>query len=77
MRYYFNIREGSVLIEDHDGAELPTLEDAYEEAIQAAREMLATRVLAGQPLGHRSFEIQDQNGNRLVTVPFSNAMSVA
>ena len=48
QRYYFHIRKGDTLEEDIEGAEFPSPYAAREEAIQAAREILAERVLTGQ-----------------------------
>lgn len=73
-RYYFHIREGGVLVEDQEGAEFPTLDEAYDEAIQAAREMIAEKVLADEVLDGDLFEITAEDGTVLRTVPFRSVI---
>jgi Domain of unknown function (DUF6894) len=42
--YYLHIRDGTELVEDPDGTDLPDLEAARQEALEGAREMLAAWV---------------------------------
>ncbi|KQR77558.1 DUF6894 family protein [Rhizobium sp. Leaf341] len=60
--YYFNIRRHDVLDRDLEGAEFATFEEAYEEASQAAREMLAEKVLANHVIDGSCFEITTEDG---------------
>jgi hypothetical protein len=73
-RYYFHIRKDGHLEEDHEGAVFPSLDDACEEALQAAREMLAEKVLANDVIDGQQFEISDEDGYLLQTVPFRSAL---
>jgi hypothetical protein len=69
-RYFFHIREEDHIILDTDGAVLPDLNTAREEAVAAAREVLADmmrKTLSGQEL-----IICDDRGDELCTIPFSS-----
>lgn len=48
MRYYFHIHEDAVYIEDVEGIDLPSGGEARNEAVKAAREMVAELVLSGE-----------------------------
>ncbi len=73
-RYYFNIRCKDGLIEDTEGQEVRSLEEARAEAVASARELLAEAVLLGQKFDHRAFEISDEAGATIEVVPFSDAV---
>jgi len=62
-RYFFHVREGSVLHRDGEGQELPNAESARREAINSSREMLGERLLHGGSLNSRSIEIADETGH--------------
>lgn len=70
MRYYFHVRGHEGLALDPEGAEFETLEAAYDEAFQAAREILADRLLRGEVIDGEVFEITMENGEIAGTVPF-------
>jgi hypothetical protein len=74
VRYYFNIRYSDGLIEDQEGQELRSLEEARAEAVASARELIAEAVLLGAKIDHRAFEITDESGATLAVVPFSDAL---
>jgi hypothetical protein len=62
-RYFFHVREGSVLHRDTEGQELPDAEAARTEAISSSREMLGERLLHGGSLNNRTIEIADETGH--------------
>ena len=62
-RYFFHVREGSVLNRDEEGQELPNAEAARREAISSAREILGEKLLHGGSLNHRTIEIADETGH--------------
>lgn len=76
MRYYFHIRQGGELIEDQDGDDLVSLEEARSEALLSARHVMAERLRRGFPLGTDRFEIHDANGNLLSIVTFEEAIPI-
>ncbi|HEY8254327.1 MAG TPA: hypothetical protein VIG39_06775 [Rhizomicrobium sp.] len=61
-RYFFHVREGSVLHRDMEGQELPDAEAARREAISSSREMLSEKLLHGGSLNNRNIEIADETG---------------
>ena len=77
MRYYFHLRIGQELNPDDLGMDLPDLDSAYLEAFQAAQDMW-TELLAqrSDPL-IRSFEIADERGRLLLTLPFVEVLDRA
>lgn len=70
MRYYFHVRSHEGFALDPEGAEFETLEAAYDEAFQAAREILADRLRRGEVIDGDVFEITMENGEIAGTVPF-------
>lgn len=73
-RYFFHIREGSELIEDLEGVDLPDIASVEEEAIQAAREILADRIKSGKVIDGQAFHVVDANGARVAQIPFKAAL---
>jgi hypothetical protein len=69
-RFFMHVREADELIEDLDGSDLPDLEAARAEATAAAREIAAEHLKTCKALGARRFEIWDDAGRMLATVPF-------
>ncbi|MES5100179.1 hypothetical protein ABUK73_18295 [Agrobacterium sp. BA1120] len=70
MRYYFHVRRHQELQKDPEGAEFETLEAARDEAFQAAREILAERMVRGEVIDGEVFEITTEEGEIVTTVPF-------
>jgi hypothetical protein len=70
MRYYFNVRDDEALERDPEGAEFDSLEAAYDEAVQAAREILAGRLMRGETINREVFEITTESGEIVGLVPF-------
>jgi hypothetical protein len=73
-RYYFAFREGDALSLDDQGLELDSLESAYLQAFRAAQEMWGDRVLTRRDPLICAFEISDQSGTHLLTLPFSEVL---
>ena len=74
MRFYFHLRDGETLIEDLEGIEFATFEIAYAEAINSARELMATRLKAGCCIDDSVFEIYDEDRQLLRSIPFEEAL---
>ncbi len=72
--YFLNIRDGADLIEDPDGTNLPNVEAACREAIANARDILASKVRAGELVDGQIFEITDESGVVRATVPLRDAL---
>jgi hypothetical protein len=62
---------------DEEGTDHPTLDDAKVSAIAGARELIAARIIAGQPIhtDHR-IDITDAEGKALHTVLFGDIVDV-
>lgn len=73
-RFYFHVRDGDTLITDQEGVEMPGNAAAAEEARQAARDLLAERVKYGEPLEARHFEVVNDNGETILTLPFRSVL---
>lgn len=73
-RYYFHVRCNGALEKDPEGAELPSLDAAHDEAIQAAREIIAEKVLSDDVIDGQSFEITAEDGTVLGAVPFRSVL---
>ena len=73
-RFYLHQQIANGIIEDPDGTEVIDLAAARHEAILAARQLLANAILVGvTPIG-RAFQITDEAGQALLTVPFRDAL---
>ena len=73
-KFYFHIRHGDVVKQDPEGSELASIEEARQEAVLAARELLAERLLRGQPVNDDVFEIADEGGIVVDTVAFRSVL---
>ncbi len=75
-RYFLHVKsDGSDLLQDPDGQELDDLAAAKQEAIEAARELMAEDLRNGQALGlDRIMLIADEAGNILLEVSFKDAL---
>jgi len=71
-RYYLNIQkpDGSIL-ENPEGSELPGLQAAREEAIEAARMLLAAAILDKSKVIAKAIIVMDDHGHELGYVPLS------
>ncbi|GJE56952.1 DUF6894 family protein [Methylobacterium thuringiense] len=72
--YYLNIRDGSNLVEDHEGSDLLNLDEARGEAMKAARQILAEKVLTDAVIDGQVFEITDETGAVKATVPLKSVL---
>jgi hypothetical protein len=74
-RYFFHVRDrNGDISRDEEGQDLPDLEAARAEAVNANREMLGERLLHGGSLNHRQIEIADETGKILIVIPASDVM---
>lgn len=74
-RFYFNIRDNSSLfVADDKGEVFADLEKAIAGALVSARWILDDDVKVGNIKSERVFEITDENGHILATLPFRDAL---
>ncbi len=72
-RFRFHVRDSDGLLEDLEGADFPDLDAARADTVAASREVLAERIKAGLPLGGLQFEIRDEAGQLVATVPIRDS----
>lgn len=75
-RFFFNVHDGDEIIRDHEGVDVPALDDAIEEARQAARDLLAERVKHGAAIDSQAFEVLDDKGKAVLTLPFRSVLQL-
>ena len=70
--YFFNILYQTTRVQDEQGAELPDLNAAHEEAMASARDVVSVAFKEGFRPGDIAdgIEIADADGRRLALVPF-------
>ena len=76
-RYFFHVRDGANFIEDAEGVELPDLGAVREEAMSAAREMLAEKLYRGEVLDGQKFVVMDGAGDVVDEIPFRSAVRLS
>ena len=75
-RFFFDYRDSQGHLErDEEGVEFPSLEEAYEDAAQAAVDIHADACCAGKCLTGDAFEIRDECGRILAAVRFAEALA--
>ncbi len=72
-RYYFHIRQGDVLVEDPERIEVAEIESLEEEAIEAARDLLAEGDIQGLDRRAWVFEVAE-TGKVVLELPFEDAV---
>jgi hypothetical protein len=73
-RYYFHVRQGNDLRKDGEGVDLPDLQAARATALNLACQRWSD---APPDTDHndQTFEISDEAGRTVLTVPFSEAFA--
>jgi len=74
--FFLHVRDGDRLIRDPDGSVFHDLEAARREAIESARELMASGIVDRGRIGiERSMLICDASGTALLVVPFRDAIA--
>lgn len=73
-RYYFQIVERNAVLDDLDGAELASLQDARREAERAIREIAAEHLQTESRLELTSIQIRNEAGEIIASVTYDEAM---
>lgn len=68
-RYYFNFRKGDEISRDRRGMWLPDLSAARDEAIHVWGDLIAVALLSGETPMDCEYEIADDSGEVLLTIP--------
>ncbi|MBN9267531.1 MAG: hypothetical protein J0I75_23780 [Hyphomicrobium sp.] len=74
QRYYFHVRDADGLSEDTEGTMLASDERAYSEAAQAAREMLAEKILKDEIVDGAEFEVVRGDGVLVAKIPLKSVV---
>jgi hypothetical protein len=67
-RFFFHLRLGDEVIADQDGTDLPDATAARQEALAAARQIIADAIRSGNENIPEAFVIADSEGRELETV---------
>lgn len=71
-RYHFNIvSDQGPIATDPEGQELPSIEDARQLALGDIHEIVHKPKTYGNNWDRRSFDITDEDGRSVLTVPFA------
>ena len=68
-RFYFHMRSGPMVEPDLEGLEFGSLEEAIEDARQAGAEIIEDEAVEKKQDSCRCFEITDDTGRVVATVP--------
>jgi hypothetical protein len=74
-RYFFNILTPSGVVEDIEGSELPSLDEARAEAIKDIRFLMSAAIRQGRDISGRSMEVCNEAGDVLMIIAFREAIS--
>lgn len=75
--YYINHRNSDGVSPPMDGEGYADIETAREECLVSAKQLISEWLAGGQPLSemlHQSFEVANEGGDTVLTVPFSDAL---
>jgi hypothetical protein len=75
-QFFLNVRDGDYLTRDVEGIEVANLEVARAEALAAARDVLGDEVKYGRVQDNRQYEITDEAGQVLATIPLMDALKL-
>ncbi len=76
QRMFFHLHECGTVTRDEEGRDLPDIESAERAAIEAAREIMCAEVARGHLCLDCHIEVVDEQGERLVFLPFADALVV-
>ena len=75
-RYYLHVCNGDGFTQDEEGFELPDVHAARTKAVRCLRDIMASELKDGVLKTASFIEIEDENHELLLTVPFSEAVTV-
>jgi hypothetical protein len=75
-RYYFNVRDHGAIVEDTEGEELADEGVVRQLALLNARDILRVHPISVRDWLGLSYEILDEAGQHVVSVPFSEAVDI-
>jgi hypothetical protein len=75
--YFFNHQRPDELLTDEEGVEFDSLKQVREEAVQAARDLIAEAAQMGRNAGEDEFIVTDDNGETVWRLKFADAIDSA
>ncbi|KAJ34363.1 DUF6894 family protein [Agrobacterium pusense] len=73
-RFFFSIVSGQHILDDDEGSDLASLDQAIEEAHKDARELMSEAILQGHDISDGCVVIRDSARELLKVVPFADAL---
>jgi hypothetical protein len=73
-RFYLHIKDGTDLIRDQEGIDVPSAAHARAKALASARELWADAIRAGRDVRADAYVIAGEDGQQLTFVPFAEAL---
>jgi hypothetical protein len=73
-KYFFHIKSEDDFLEDLEGVDLRGEKEAFDEATDAAREMLSERVRKGELIDGHEFDVRDERGTTVFLLPFRQVL---
>jgi hypothetical protein len=71
-RYFLHLKKAGVgILEDEEGSDLPDLQAARDEALRAARDIVADAIKAGSDLNTEAVIVANGQGRELDRVPLT------
>lgn len=75
-RFFMHVLDGDGWTHDQEGMELSDLAAAMSEALKGGRDLMAAQVLAGTLDLSHMIVVDDENGQEVHRLPFSEAVTV-
>ena len=76
MRYFFNVKSEACDEIDKEGSDFPDLDEARQEAVRSAREMVAELVLNDDRIDGMRYEISNEANEIVATVWFRDVLKL-
>jgi len=73
-RFFIHIKAGDEVFPDEEGADLPSVGAAREEALRTARELLANAIRGARAKVPEAIVIADEGGRTLEVVPLASVL---
>ena len=74
-RFFFNLRD-EISVEDSEGKELADAQQARETAVGYARGIMSEDVKDGRLMLKDEIDIIDEQGEKILTLPFRDAIEI-
>jgi hypothetical protein len=75
--YFFHLATPRQLIVDEEGTELSSLEQAREEAVKSARDIISDTLHEGHDVSGYAFNVTDEGGQQVMVFEFKDLLNGA